>query len=108
MTTTGSSITFYTATGLTRGTTYKFKVLATNIVNDGQTTVTVSIIAAQAPGAPTSITRLTVDSETGMQIGWTAPSDDGGSPSTLDYEVLTDNGLAAGYSVLVPTTGGAT
>ena len=43
-----------------------------------------------------------------MLIGWTAPSDDGGSPGTLDYEVLTDNGLASGYSVLVSTTSGAT
>ena len=35
LTTTAASTTFYTATGLTRGTTYKFKVLATNVVNDG-------------------------------------------------------------------------
>ena len=108
LTTTGASITFYTATGLTRGNSYKFKVLATNIVNNGLPTSTVSVIAAQAPGAPTSISRLTVDSETSMQIGWTAPSDDGGSPATMDYEVLSDNGLAAGYSVLVSSTAGAT
>lgn len=66
LTSTGGSITFYTVTGLTRGTTYQFKVLATNIVNDGQATSTVNIIAAQAPGAPTSILRLTNDSETSM------------------------------------------
>ena len=41
-----------------------------------------------------------------MQIGWTAPSDDGGSPSTIDYAVyqLTDGG----YESLVDTAGGAT
>lgn len=108
LTTTGASTTFFTATGLTRGTTYKFKVLASNAVNDGQSTATVSFIAAQAPAAPTAIIRLSKDSQTTMLIGWTAPTDDGGSPATLDYEVLTDNGLAQGYTLLVASTGGAT
>lgn len=97
LTNTGALITFYTATGLTRGTSYKFKVLAQNVVNFGQPTSTITIIAAQAPGTPTNIVRLTNDSETSMQIGWSAPSDDGGSPLTLDYLIYTDNGLAAGY-----------
>lgn len=29
-----------------------------------------------------------------MQIGWTAPADNGGSPLTLDYQIYTDNALA--------------
>ena len=61
-----ASITFYTAISLTRGTTYKFKVAALNVVNDGPATATVSIIAAQAPGVPTDIVRLTNDAETSM------------------------------------------
>ena len=106
LTTTASSITFSTVTGLTRGTTYKFRVLATNAINDGSPTSTVSIIAAQAPGQPDSITRLSFDSKTSMLIGWTAPTDDGGSPLTLDYEVHSDSGLAAGYTRLIETTSG--
>lgn len=43
-----------------------------------------------------------------MLIGWSAPTDDGGSPLTLDYELFTDNGLASGYTRLIETTGGAT
>lgn len=35
LTTTAASITFSTVTSLTRGTTYKFRVLATNAINDG-------------------------------------------------------------------------
>ena len=66
LTQTGALITFHTATGLTRGTSYKFKVLATNVVSDGQPTSTVSIVSAQAPGVPTTIVRLTNDSETSM------------------------------------------
>ena len=43
-----------------------------------------------------------------MEIGWSAPTDDGGSPLTLDYLIYTDNGQASGYQLLVDTTGGAT
>ena len=43
-----------------------------------------------------------------MQIGWTAPTDNGGSPLTLDYIVYTDNALAQGYFELVNSTEGQT
>jgi hypothetical protein len=105
---TGPTITFYTVEGLTRGTTYKFQVLANNAVGDGPPTTTFAAISAQAPGIPTSIVRLTKDSETSMQLSWTAPTDDGGSPLTLDYEIHSDDGLASGYNQLVSSTGGAT
>ena len=81
-------------------------MLATNIVNDGLPTDTVSVVAAEAPGIPNSLARLSFDSQTSMQIGWTAPSDDGGSPLTLDYELYWDVGQASGYQILVSTTGG--
>ena len=55
LTTTSGSITFHTAEGLTPGTSYIFKALATNIINDGQATAAVTLIAAEAPGAPTDI-----------------------------------------------------
>lgn len=48
--------------------------------------------------------RTTFNSATGYSIGWTAPTDDGGSPATLDYEVWTDGGLGAGYSKVASTT----
>jgi phosphodiesterase/alkaline phosphatase D-like protein len=47
---------------------------------------------------------MTFDSLTSYMIAWTAPSDDGGSPATLDYEVWTDGGLGLGYSMLISTT----
>ena len=108
LSTTGATETLYTAASLTRGTTYKFKVLASNLAGDSSATETVSFTAAEAPGAPTSIVRLSYDSQPSIKIGWTAPIDNGGSPTTIDYEVYSDNGLAQGYSLIVGTTAGAT
>lgn len=99
---------FYTVDGLTKGTSYKFQVLAYNAVGNGQSTASLTLLAAQAPNVPTNIVRLTFNSATSYTISWTAPSDNGGAPASLDYEVWTDNGLAAGYSKLVGTTGKAT
>lgn len=53
---------------------------------------------------PTDIVRVTFDSQNSFIINWTAPSDNGGSPATLDYEVWTDGGLGLGYSKLISTT----
>ena len=100
--------TFGQAENLTPGTSYSFKVLATNEVGSGQATDPVTLIAAEAPGVPSDIVRLSFDSETQMLIGWTPPTDDGGTPGAIDYAIHTDNGLASGYSELVGTTGGAT
>lgn len=99
---------FYTIDGVTKGTSYKFQALAYNAVGNGPSTASLTLLAAQAPNVPTNIVRLTFNSATSYTISWTAPSDNGGAPASLDYEVWTDNGLAAGYSKLVETTGKAT
>jgi len=41
-------------------------------------------------------------------IGWTAPTDNGGSPQTIDYQVWSDNGLGSSYTQIVSTTNGLT
>jgi hypothetical protein len=79
-------------------------VLATNAIGNGPATAALTLVAAQAPSVPTSIVRQTFNSQTSYTISWTASSDDGGSPSTLDYQVWSDGGLAAGYSMVVSTT----
>jgi hypothetical protein len=55
---------------------------------------------------PTSIARLSFNSKTSILIGWQAPVDNGGSHSTLDYQVYSDQGLAAGYTQISTTTSG--
>lgn len=74
----------------------------------GPASTVVELISAKAPNAPTAITRLSFDSPSQMVIGWTPPTDDGGSPDTIDYLLYSDNGEGAGYSLLASTTSQAT
>ena len=46
----------YTATGLTGGTTYQFKVRAINIFGNGAFSSILSVVAAQAPAQPSAPT----------------------------------------------------
>ena len=80
-----STATSVRVTGLTNGTSYSFRVSAVNEVGTGTTsTATSSVLVATAPGSPTSL------SGTGgvdfVDLTWSAPSSNGGSPIT-DYVV---------------------
>jgi titin len=80
----------YTKTGLTAGTTYKFKVQARNAAGLGAQSTEFSIIAATVPGLPTAITRDEVNtSKTQVAFTWTAPASNGGS-AVLDYVITWD------------------
>lgn len=60
---------------------------------------------------PTNIQRASFDSATEIMIRWTAPTDDGGAPSTLDYEVWSDDGdqrLGTEYYLIAASTSGLT
>ena len=85
-----------------------FTVAAVNAVGVSQAAEPLTLVAFQAPGVPTDVVRLSFDSPTQITIGWTAPSDDGGSPATIDYQVYSDQGLAAGYTQLSTTTSSLT
>lgn len=73
----------YTATGLTQGATYKFKVNARNVYGySALYSNTVTILAAQVPAQPIApVTTWHGDGFDYVVITWTAP-DDGGSPIT--------------------------
>ena len=63
----------------------------------------VTTAAATVPGAPTGLT-ATADGETGIDLSWTAPADDGGSDITgYRIEVSADGGSA--WADLVADTG---
>jgi hypothetical protein len=101
---TSDFVTFHTQSGLTRGQTYKFIVAAENAVGLGTKSGAITLVSSQAPSVPTSITRLSFNSETTILIGWQAPVDNGGSHTTLDYQVYSDEGLAAGYTQISTST----
>lgn len=63
----------YTATGVTGGVTYLFRVRARNVHGRGPYATVVSALAAQVPDAPTAPT--TTQIATGVQVAWTAPAE---------------------------------
>ena len=72
-----------TVTGLTNGTTYTFKVSATNATGtgpDSSPSNTVTPSAPTVPDAPTGVTAAAGDGS--AKVGWTAPANSGGSTIT--------------------------
>jgi hypothetical protein len=110
---TGTTATSYTATGLTNGTTYYFRVAGWNnaAIPDQIATTDWSTNASGVPGAASAPTSLTVSSgRTGMSVSWTAPSSNGGSAIT-DYVVqyaTTSGGSYTTFSDGTSTTASAT
>lgn len=79
--TTGASATSATFTGLTRGTTYWFTVVATNSAGNGSPSTVSGATSPDRPGALPSLTATSTDGG-GLDVTWTPPVDDGGSPVT--------------------------
>ena len=73
--------TSYTVTGLTNGTAYVFRVAAANAVGTGPWSATSAAYTPQAtvPGVPTGVTGSNATA-TSIDVSWTPPADDGGSP----------------------------
>jgi hypothetical protein len=82
----------YTATSLSQGRTYQFKVRARNVYGFSVFSSTISVLTAQPPAQPISPT--TVWSPDNVIISWTSP-DNGGSPIT-------------GYTVTIRQADGST
>ncbi|TBR23424.1 MAG: fibronectin type III domain-containing protein, partial [Candidatus Nitrosotenuis sp.] len=107
---TASTSTTYSHTGLTTGQVYIYHVYA--ITSFGTSTQPSSEAVAQpqssstltVPGIPTGITATSV-SPTQINLSWTAPSNNGGSPIT-GYKIEVKSGSGS-YSVLVANTASA-
>jgi hypothetical protein len=68
----------YTATGLTNGTKYSFRIRAHNAAGWGPPSTTVSAIPYTVPTAPKSLTAKSGDNN--VTLTWLAPSGTGGAP----------------------------
>jgi hypothetical protein len=70
-----------TATGLTNGTAYFFKVAAINSVGTGSySTASAGVTPATVPGPPTGVTGTSGNAQ--AALSWTAPASNGGSAIT--------------------------
>jgi titin len=102
---------FHTQIGLIKGQAYLFSVAAINLVDIGAKTTLLELVASQAPSVATNVIRSSFDSVNSIQISWTAPADDGGSPDTIDYIVYSDMGdqtSGSEYVAIAETTLGET
>ena len=93
-TATQSSSATFTVTGLTNGTSYKFKVAATNAAGDGSYSTSSSAVTAYTtPGAPTSVAGTAGEGE--VALSWSAPASNGGN-SITDYiiQYSSNNGVS--------------
>ena len=98
------SATTCAVTGLTNGTTYFFKVLATNANGDGGLSNEASATPATAPSAPTGLTATPGNGQ--VTLNWTAPSSTGGSAIT-GYKVY-EGTTTGGENLATPVCSGTT
>jgi fibronectin type 3 domain-containing protein len=96
--------TSYTDTGLSAGTTYYYEVSAANSGGNSapSSPVSATTVSATTPQPPTGLTATTFSSSQ-INLSWTAPSNNGGSPIT-GYKIERSNS-GSSWSTLVSNTG---
>lgn len=84
-TSTGSSGTTYTLTGLTNGTSYMFRVAASNAAGTGTYSTPIGPLTPfTVPGVPTSLSRVAGDQQ--VTLSWVAPSSNGSPITNYSYQ----------------------
>jgi hypothetical protein len=91
-----------TVTGLTVGTSYTFKIKATNSVGYGALSTASNSVIAGAPGIP-SINRATATGNTTVIMSFTAPTSTGSS-SISSYTVIDQNNNIVATTTSSPVT----
>src|SRR5207248_7066445 len=70
-----STATTQTVTGLSNGTTYTFKIAATNANGTGLQSVATNLVTVGAPPAPTGVSAVPGNAQ--ATVSWTAPANNG-------------------------------
>ena len=102
---TGSATTSYTATGLTNGAAYSFRISAVNAVGTGTASTTASATPDVVPGTPTSV--ATVSGNGVATVSWIAPASNGGTALTGFTVAWTSNavqGVTSGSATVTAAT----
>ena len=102
---TGSATTSYTATGLTNGAAYSFRISAVNAVGTGTASTTASATPDVVPGTPTSV--ATVSGNGVATVSWIAPASNGGTALTGSTVAWTSNalqGMISGWATVTAAT----
>lgn len=100
-----STATSYTATSLTNGSAYTYRVSAVNSEGPGATATSSAVTPQTVPGAPTAV--LTTVGNGFLTVRWTAPADAGGSAIT-DYRVQYSSDDGATWTTFSDGTSTAT
>ena len=101
---TDSDDTEYTHTGLDPASTRYYRVSAINVAGVGEASnVSGATTDATVPNVPTSLT-ATADGTAGIDLDWTAPGFDGGSPIT-GYRIEVSENAGTDWTDLVANTG---
>lgn len=87
---------------LTNGTSYVFRVLATNAAGQGIASATASGTPFTSPGAPTSPQAVGGTNE--VVLSWTAPSSTGGS-ALIGYRIERSSNAGTSWTTVVSNTG---
>ena len=95
--TTSSSTLTFSSTGLTTNRYYTFAVSALNIIGESGRTSSSPIITATVPGRP-STPILISQSKTSINIGWSDPTNNGGTQLT-GYRIEMDSGTSGSPQV---------
>ena len=97
-----NNLSFTRGTPLSPGTTYEFRVIASNEVGDSTPSDSTAIKAASPPNAPAMPTKLIAD-KTSIQISWTAPAHDG-SATITGYKIYWDDNTGTIIDSAIETT----
>jgi titin len=98
---TASAGTTYSATGLTNGTLYNFRVSALNAVTIGASSLAGSVVPAGVPVAPTSV--VAAPTNGAVVLVWTRPLNNGGN-EVIGYMVETSSDGGTNWTTAIANT----
>jgi hypothetical protein len=91
---TGVTTLTYTASGLTTGTTYTFKVQARNNQGYSNSSPELTVLTAAVPSMPTApTTEFILSTPDYVKITWTAPAANGAAISAYTIKIRTSNNV---------------